>query len=235
MTVVDLNTFRQHREESCSFHNEFRALVGRSKPTSFHLAVKRWQDEYAAKGISVIIITQNVDDLFEKADLKDVIHVHGDIRYMQCLAYNHRWFVGYNAQDVNQSCGTGCGCKVCKPGVVFFNEHAPAYEQTLKLLATMGRRDLFVVLGTSCQVFPLAEVLENGRVRKVYSSLDKPQNDSNVKCRMAQFDHIVLGPCTDTLHEIRKLADDFDEQLRNYPPVEEHVVRNKRSVRKERM
>lgn len=197
LAVCNITTFRENRAASCDFHNSFRTLVGQTKATSFHHAIKAWQRDCRKKGIELIVITQNVDDLFEKAEVENVIHVHGDIRYMQCLAYNHQWFVGYDSQQVDTACKLGCGCKVCKPGVVFFNERAPAYEPTLKLLESLGRGDTLIVLGTSCKVFPLESVLENGRVRKIYSGLDFPTSLSR-----DLLDHIILGPCTEVLSDI---------------------------------
>lgn len=227
MQVADIATFRKNREESCSFHNSFRTLIGESEPTLFHTEIKRWQDDYSKRGIALKVITQNVDDLFEKAGVKDVSHVHGDIRYMQCLAYNHQWFVGYAKQDVEQPCGRGCGCCVCKPGVVFFNERAPMYEPTLKELEQMDRRDLFIVIGTSCQVFPLDSILRNGRVHKVYSGLEFPTDAPR-----DLYDDVVLGPCTETILTLRKLADEVDKRLRDSPPPDIVHRRKKKSSKK---
>ncbi len=203
-SVCDMNTFRQNRELSCNFHNAFRSLVGTVRPTAFHTAVKAWQEECASKGGHLVVITQNVDDLFERAGVQDVTHVHGDIRYMQCLAYNHRWFVGYEPQSFDKACAAGCGCKVCKPGVVFFNEVAPAYEPVLKELLDLGRNDVLIVLGTSCKVFPLNDVLANERVRKIFSGLDFPPSLSR-----DLFDDIFIGLCTATLDNIRGAVEMF--------------------------
>lgn len=197
LAVCDITTFRQNRADSCDFHNKFRTLVGQSQPTSFHHAVKTWQQECTEKGMELIVITQNVDDLFERAGVDNIVHVHGEIRYMQCLAYKHQWFVGYDHQMIDTACKLGCGCKVCKPGVVFFNERAPAYEATLKLLESLGTKDTLIVLGTSCKVFPLETVLENGRVRKIYSGLDFPASLSP-----DLFDRVILGPCTEVLGRV---------------------------------
>src|ERR1044071_2734847 len=159
MEVANIITFRRNacgnRETSRVFHNKLRQLVSVTEPTEFHHAVRQWQLTAKARSIDFHIITQNVDDLFEKAGVEDVQHIHGDIRYLQCLAFNHKFFVGYEEQGKDIRCPQ-CNCGVIKSGTVFFDEDAPLYSPVMKLLKSLGNGDVLLVLGTSCTVFPLA-------------------------------------------------------------------------------
>jgi len=212
LKVCDMLTFRTNREESFSFHNAFRKAVEKAQPNSFHHFVKQWQDECKARNIQLIVITQNVDDLFERAGVDDVLHVHGDIRYMQCLGRNHRWFVGFENLEYDGKCLV-CDCRVCKPGVVFFNEIAPMYEPVLKTLKSLSRRDVLVVMGTSCTVFPIEPILHNGSVKKIFSGLQLPEN-----VHEALWDHVILGQCTETIKHIKTIVEEHHKDLTDNPP-----------------
>lgn len=199
--VANIVTFRrnacENREKSRLFHNRLRRLVSVAQPTPFHTAVRKWQEEALAAGYDFHVVTQNVDDLFEKAGVADVQHIHGDIRYMQCLAYNHKWHVGYADQEEGIRCPK-CNCGVVKPGTVFFDEDAPLYRQTHKLLKSLGRGDALVVAGTSCAVFPIEPYLRNMVPFKVFTALELP---SDVAAEY--FDRVVLAPCTAAIEGIQ--------------------------------
>ena len=89
----------RQQEKSRLFHNKLRRLVAAAQPTDFHREVRQWQLDAEKDNIEFIVCTQNVDDLFEKAGVQNVLHVHGDVRYLQCLGFNHRWFIGYDNQE----------------------------------------------------------------------------------------------------------------------------------------
>jgi len=199
--VANIITFRRNacdnREKSRLFHNRLRRLVETARPTQFHRAVREWQTEAMTRGIEFHVVTQNVDDLFEKAGVEDVKHVHGDIRYMQCLAYNHKWYVGYDEQIPGVRCPQ-CNSGVCKPATVFFDEDAPLYPWTLKLLKSLRSDDGLIVAGTSCTVFPIEPLLANMMPYKVFTALDLPDNIDPVL-----FNDIVLEPATTAIGKIR--------------------------------
>ena len=205
MEVANIFTFRRNacgnRETSRVFHNKLRQLVSVTQPTAFHHAVRRWQIASAASGHDFHVITQNVDDLFEKAGVENVQKVHGDIRYLQCLAYNHRWFVGYEAQEQDVRCPQ-CNCGVIKSGTVFFDEDAPLYPTVMKLLKSLTNGDVLLVLGTSCTVFPLEQFLRNTRPFKVFNALEMPEGIDPVL-----FDKVYLEPCTSAIGKIRADVD----------------------------
>ncbi len=196
MEVSDIYTFRDNRELSCEFHNYFRTMISHSQPNSFHYKIKQWQDDLREHGTQLIVITQNVDDLLERVGVVNVRHIHGDIRYMQCLGRNHTFYIGYENQDVDRKCAE-CNCKKCKPGVVFFNENAPLYPETYKLLHSLSSRDALIVIGTSCTVFPIKSVVQKEKPLKVFSALTFP-----VTLDQKYFDKMFLGKCTDVIQNI---------------------------------
>lgn len=202
--VANINTFRQNKDEVTTFYNNFRELVKKALPTEFHNRVKLWQDELKSKNTVLTIITQNVDDLFEKAGVENIIHIHGDIRYYKCMGFGHRWFVGYDTIPIENKCPI-CNCKICKPDVVFFGEFAPEYKKACKILKNLGKTDMLIVIGTSCNVFPIQEYISNGRVLKIFNNMEIPvsfKHNGNIQL----FDHVYLESCETAIDKIINLC-----------------------------
>ena len=220
-TLCNFNTFRNNRSEVCEFYNTFRKKIAETQPHEFHHFVKKWQDNLKERDISLIVITQNVDDLFEKAGIENVVHIHGDIRYMQCIGMNHKFFIGYKDQKIDTECPS-CICKTCKPGVVFFNEKAPLYADVYKLLTSLTRKDALLVIGTSCSVFPIHEFTRNKKSYQIYSAMEL--SDS---VKIEDFDNILLGRCSATIKEIKAVVEIHLEEMKD---VEiSNIVRRKRT------
>ena len=219
-TVCNMRTFRGNRDVVCSFYNEFRTMVGKTEPNTFHHEVKKWQVDLEKRGVKLIVITQNVDHLFEKAGIENVYHIHGDIRYMQCLAFNHTWNVGFEEQKVDTMCDV-CTCKVCKPGVVFFNEQAPLYPLTYKMLASLNEKDALIIVGSSCSVFPIWEFLGKNAY-KIYSALEMSKYVEQEK-----FDVVILDKCSTAISKIREMTEKKMKEYEDNPP--KATVRKKKS------
>lgn len=199
--VCDMTTYKKNKELCRTFYNDFRNLVSKTQPTDFHHKIARWQNELRERGVDLCVMTQNVDDLFEKANVRDVTHVHGDIRNMHCISCNHNWHVGYDEQKPDDVC-PACSSDVCKPGVIFFNEHAPAYENLIRTLESLSDGDILIAIGTSCSVFPIQYFFEKDDIYKIYSALELPR-----QLRGIPLDEVILGRCTEVIDSIRNLTD----------------------------
>lgn len=133
------------------FYNERRKNVLSVEPNRAHILIAELQ-EFA----SVHVITQNIDDLHERAGSKNVLHLHGNIRYAKSSGPNQEkeyypiegWEL--TAKDV---CPDGYPLR---PHVVWFGEAVPAYDQAIPLLEMA---DIFIVIGTSLQVYPAAGLI----------------------------------------------------------------------------
>jgi NAD-dependent deacetylase len=134
-----------------------RAVVEKAQPHAGHLALAEW-----AQHTPLRIVTQNVDNLHERAGSQDVIHLHGSLFAPRCAvcaqphtpcANTESTALPTEAQMEPPRCRY-CGEKV-RPGVVWFNEEMPTqpYEQALAAVATA---DLLIVVGTSASVYPSA-------------------------------------------------------------------------------
>jgi NAD-dependent deacetylase len=139
-----------------AFYNARRAKLGDVEPNAAHRALARldaeWPDE-------LLLVTQNVDDLHERAGLRRLIHMHGENK--------KAWCIGCDARSSWQgSMGTETKCPHCgeaglmRPDIVWFGEMP--YEMD-RIEEAVRHADLFVSIGTSGAVYPAAGYVRTAR------------------------------------------------------------------------
>ena len=136
-------------DATINFYNLRRTDIKDKLPNNAHKMISRIKDKYSDK---VEVITQNVDDLLEKAKCKDVLHLHGFLRELRCMDCEKIVDVEYELQNESNDTCPSCGGKM-RPNVVFFGEAAPKYEDMHKALDGCG---LLVVIGTSGNVIDVS-------------------------------------------------------------------------------
>ena len=111
-------------------------------------------DQFAANKYpnDIAVITQNIDDMFEKAGCKGVIHLHGFLQELRCTKCKKLVNIGYEEQFEKHETCPKCK-KSLRPNIVFFGEAAPKYETMHKILKDCG---LLVVIGTSGRVIDVS-------------------------------------------------------------------------------
>ncbi|KGE12927.1 SIR2 family NAD-dependent protein deacylase [Sphingobacterium deserti] len=131
------------------FYNTRRQQCIAANPNAAHLALRELENDF-----QVQIITQNIDDLHERAGSKNVLHLHGEIRKAQS-SLNPRFVYEMDTDTI--SIGDTCelGSQL-RPHVVWFGEAVPNLERAARLTR---EADIFVVIGTSLQVYPAANLL----------------------------------------------------------------------------
>lgn len=212
--VCSIDSFDENREKIRLFYNKARKRASEAKPTSFHLGTREWQEKLETEGHELHVITQNIDGLFERAGVKNVTHVHGEVSYMRCRAFGHRWFVGGDEQKQGDACPHcsslddevvreyGIDPARIKPDVVFFGEKAPMYSAAFGLLGSLKEGDFLVILGTSQSVFPI-KLFYGTRATLVFNDIVQPEG-TGINSRLEiQF----IGPCTEQLPLIREFVD----------------------------
>ena len=137
-----------------NFYNMLRKKLWTAVPNEGHRLIAALQNDY-----EVTVITQNVDNLHERAGSKKVIHLHGELAKV-CSSRDP-----YNAQCIeeltpeNSDVVPGSRAKdgsLLRPFIVFFGESVPMIEPAI---AETQRADLFIVIGTSLNVYPAAGLL----------------------------------------------------------------------------
>jgi NAD-dependent deacetylase len=119
-----------------------------------------------------IVLTQNVDNLLERAGCTNVIHLHGDLTKMTCVACGNIWDVQYNEISEETRCNKCNSLKGIRPYIVFFDENAPKYRDMYKALIDIDENDCIVVIGTSGQVINIDAYVKNARGMKILNNLE---------------------------------------------------------------
>lgn len=139
-----------------SFYDARRARLGEVEPNAAHRALARLDAEWPGE---LLIVTQNVDDLHERAGAKRLLHMHGELTSGWCLGCDERF-------SWDGPMGESAACPVCqvagrvRPDIVWFGEMP--YEMERIDQALMGA-DLFVSIGTSGAVYPAAGFVQTAR------------------------------------------------------------------------
>ena len=134
------------------FYDARRAALDSVAPNAAHAALAQldadWPDDDEH---SLLIVTQNVDDLHERAGARRVLHMHGELRRALCAACGDR--VAWTGPLTDAPPCASCGAPALRPDVVWFGEMP--YEME-RIYAALSRADLFVSIGTSGAVYPAA-------------------------------------------------------------------------------
>lgn len=141
--------FRADPELVHRFYNERRRQLvsGTVEPNPAHAALARLEREHSGP---VTVITQNIDDLHERAGSRNPIHMHGELLRMRC-ARCERVVEQFTDSAVDDACGS-CGGPM-RPHVVWFGEVPLAMEEIYDALESC---DVFAAIGTSGNVYPAA-------------------------------------------------------------------------------
>lgn len=155
------------------FYDERRAKLDLVEPNAAHRALARLDAEWPGE---LLLVTQNVDDLHERAGSRRMVHMHGALRSALCAACGDRveW---QGALPPGSEC-PDCGSPALRPDIVFFGEMPYHMEVIDRALA---EADLFVSIGTSGAVYPAAGFVRTARhhgARTLELNLDPSEGSS---------------------------------------------------------
>lgn len=145
MKVCSVQGWQADREFVTSFYDARRVELAEVSPNRAHRIFAELEERFPEQ---IIHLTQNVDDLLERAGCREVIHLHGTLRDLRCEACFHTWDIGHRAQRREESCPK-CGSGRVRHNVVMFGEPAPAYRFIQPSIEASG---LFIAIGTSGRV-----------------------------------------------------------------------------------
>lgn len=149
MEVASADGFRRNPELVHQFYNERRAALAAAQPNAAHIALRELEDIF-----DVYVITQNVDDLHERAGSSKIFHLHGELLKVRALDDEYKVFqVDYNTATTP---GTVIEGHHVRPHIVFFQEAVPMFEPATEIAS---EADVFVIIGTSLVVYPAAALL----------------------------------------------------------------------------
>ncbi|MBN2212683.1 MAG: NAD-dependent deacylase [Bacteroidales bacterium] len=146
MDVASIDGWERNPELVLQFYNERRKQLKDASPNAAHTGLFDLE-----KHFDVHIITQNVDNLHERAGSKNVLHLHGILTRVRStgdpfLVYD----ISYNEIHMGDTCESGYQLR---PDIVWFGEPVPAFEEAVRIT---GTADIFAVIGSSLVVYPAA-------------------------------------------------------------------------------
>jgi NAD-dependent deacetylase len=197
--VANGYTWRQNWDVVRRFYNDRRSRLATVSPNAAHETIARWQGKFRT-----VVLTQNIDDLLERAGCSDVVHLHGSLTRLRCVACGNTWDTGYCEHGEGLRCPVArCGSlRGVRPDVVFFNEMAPNYGIMHKALRDLRRQDLLVVIGTSGHVLDINSLVFDHPCTKILNNLEP-----NSIINDAYFDHAFYGPAAKMCREIDRMVE----------------------------
>jgi len=148
MKVASIEGWYENPELVQQFYNERRAQLAKVAPNKGHTIIAELE-----KAFKVSIVTQNVDNLHERAGSSDVIHLHGELTKACNESKTQVYDIGFNPIYPGDKADDGSRLR---PFIVWFGESVPMIE---KAAETVSKADAVVIIGTSMQVYPAAGLI----------------------------------------------------------------------------
>ena len=149
--VATPEAWRKNPDLVLDFYNQRRKQVLEAKPNAAHEAIARLQKKY-----DVHVITQNIDDLHERAGSKKVLHLHGEIRKVRS-SLNPNLIYELDGWELKKGDKCENGSQL-RPHIVWFGEQVPEMDNAIELTESAK---IFIVIGTSLQVYPAASLIQH--------------------------------------------------------------------------
>ena len=173
-----------------AFYNARRRAMADAAPNAAHEALARAETAWAGDGVGdFLLVTQNIDDLHEKAGSQRLVHMHGELLKSRCGACGA---LARHDDDLSlERAGAACGVSgALRPHVVWFGEMPLALE---RIYAALAACDLFIAIGTSGTVYPAAGFVEEARRAGAWTvELSLEPGEAS-----AMFDERSYGPATE--------------------------------------
>jgi NAD-dependent deacetylase len=191
MKLATIEAFERDPVAVLAFYDLRRRNMREASPNAAHFALARLESALSERGGALTLVTQNIDNLHERAGSGGVIHMHGELLKARCELCGEigDWLDDLKATDVCPRCGRAGGLR---PHVVWFGEmplHMDEIEQALR------HADLFVAIGTSGAVYPAAGFVAEARAMGIETCEINLESGDNAKL----FDERRYGPASETV------------------------------------
>lgn len=149
MEVATPQGWAKNQELVLKFYNDRRRQLKEVEPNAAHIALKKLETQH-----EVVIITQNVDNLHERAESSNIIHLHGALNKVRCTRYPND--IQLWTEDLHTGDLSSAGYQL-RPHIVWFGEAVPMLD---KAISEMRNADMAIIIGTSMQVYPAASLID---------------------------------------------------------------------------
>lgn len=146
--VASIDGWYRNPQLVLDFYNNRRRELETVSPNIAHTILVELE-----KFFDITIITQNVDNLHEKAGSKNILHLHGELTKVQSTG-NEEYVkdIGYNELRIGDTCPQGFQLR---PHIVWFGEPVPMIQQAIEIVK---KAEIFIIIGTSMNVYPAASL-----------------------------------------------------------------------------
>lgn len=149
MEVASPEGWQKNPELVTEFYNKRRMQLAEVEPNAGHKALKTLEEQNR-----VTIITQNVDDLHERAGSSHIFHLHGELTKMRSTHNENTIIeVGYKAMPYGALCENGF---LLRPHIVWFGEAVPMIDKAIEIISNA---EVLIIVGTSLEVYPAAGLM----------------------------------------------------------------------------
>ncbi len=179
-----------------TFYNARRKNAADANPNAAHIALAELEQKLDG---NLLIVTQNVDSLHEKAGSKNVLHMHGTLAGALCGTCGHRWQAP--ATMGKEDLCPACSAPTTRPDVVWFGEIPYQME---RIEDALNAADVFVSIGTSGEVYPAANFVSHAD----YVGAHTVELNLEPSSGASRFAEVHLGPATSIVPEwvVQELA-----------------------------
>ena len=193
--VCSADAWQTNPDRVLAFYNQRRRDALRAVPNAAHRAVA---DLEATGGITVTVVTQNVDDLHERAGSASVIHLHGEIMKKRSDAPNEMHLIDCR-EDIHLGDVAANG-RQFRPHIVFFQEMLPfgAFEQAMEASA---EADVLIVVGTTLEVTPAAYIATETGAERIFLVDPNPPSAARLSGPRRQV-MTIAKPATEGIPEV---------------------------------
>ena len=173
------------------FYNQRRLQLAEVRPNIGHIALAELE-----KYFDVQIVTQNVDDLHERAGSSNILHLHGELRKMRSVNSDEVTIdIGYQASVYGAKNDTG---ELLRPHVVWFGEEVPLIEKAIEMIEDAN---ILIVVGTSLEVYPAAGLLHYFSNNNPIFLIDPNRHEELSKSNL----RLIKSTATEALPKLRDM------------------------------
>lgn len=192
--VASPEAWNTHPQRVLDFYNERRLKALAAEPNDAHRAIQLLEEAF-----NVVVITQNVDDLHERAGSTQVIHLHGKLRNARSTV-DAKLIYDFGSRPINWGDQCTKGSQL-RPDIVWFGEEIQNFNLAAYHLLKAHR---ILVIGTSLSVYPAAWLLDfaNNHAKKIIVSMDLAQEPDEFKWIRAKATEVVPGIVSEWINSL---------------------------------
>ncbi len=168
MEVASPQGWYKNKELVLDFYNQRRKQLLQVKPNKAHKLLVQLEKQY-----HIEIITQNVDDLHEKAGSTNVLHLHGELLKVRSISNENLVYTWIKDLKIGDYCKNG---SQLRPHIVWFGEAVPMLDKAIEITK---KANILVIIGTSMQVYPAASLIHYIPVNTPIYFIDPKPNINN--------------------------------------------------------